>query len=85
MNRAVSAGVPSVVATHPIRHIEAVTSGRAAAKDVRRVWAHAARCPACRELLLRDEELRRRLALLREDEPRIDVLAQVMRQIEADA
>ena len=44
-------------------------------------WAHAAGCPDCRLLLSGDDEVRRRLALLRLDEPRIDVLDQVMEHI----
>jgi hypothetical protein len=48
-------------------------------------WAHVAACPDCRLLLSRDDELRRRLALLRLDEPRIDVVDQVMEQIRQQA
>ena len=44
-------------------------------------WAHAAGCPDCRLLLSGDDEVRRRLALLRLGEPRIDVVDQVMAQI----
>jgi hypothetical protein len=50
-------------------------------REVGRGWAHAAACHACRLLLSRDDEVRRRLALLRLGEPRIDVLDQVMEQI----
>jgi hypothetical protein len=70
---------------HPVREMDTVSFASAAAEDVRRIWAHAARCQPCRALLLRDDELRRRLALLRECEPRIDVLERVMQQIDADA
>jgi hypothetical protein len=35
--------------------------------------------------LTRDDEIRRRLALLRETEPRFDVLEQVMRRIDEGA
>jgi hypothetical protein len=44
-------------------------------------WAHAATCPDCRQLLTRDDDVRRQLALLRIGEPRIDVLEQVMGRI----
>ena len=47
-------------------------------------WAHAAGCPDCRLLLSGDDEVRRRLALLRLGEPRIDVVDQVMAQIGQD-
>ena len=44
-------------------------------------WAHVAACPDCRLLLSGDDEVRRRLALLRLGEPRINVVDQVMEQI----
>jgi hypothetical protein len=44
-------------------------------------WAHAAACLDCRLLLSGDDEVRRRLALLRLGEPRINVVDQVMEQI----
>jgi hypothetical protein len=44
-------------------------------------WAHVAGCLGCRLLLSGEDEVRRRLALLRVGEPRIDVLDQVMEQI----
>jgi hypothetical protein len=53
--------------------------------DVRTIWAHAEHCFACWSLLTRDYEIRRRLALLRETEPRFDVLEQVMRRIDEGA
>ena len=49
--------------------------------DVDASWAHAATCLDCRLLLTRDDEVRRRLALLRLGEPRINVVDQVMEQI----
>ena len=53
----------------------------ASSRDVRPGWAHAAACPDCRLLLSGDDEVRRRLALLRLGEPRINVVDQVMEQI----
>jgi hypothetical protein len=49
--------------------------------DVSAGWAHAAACIDCRLLLTRGDQVQRRLALLRIDEPRIDVLDQVMERI----
>jgi anti-sigma factor RsiW len=66
---------------HLTRWIEAHSAGPIAVDDVQIISAHAARCPACRSLLAEDEEIRRRLALLRVGEPRIDVLGQVMQRI----
>jgi hypothetical protein len=54
-------------------------------EEVRTIWAHAEHCFACWSLLTRDDEIRRRLALLRETEPRFDVLEQVMRRIDEGA
>jgi hypothetical protein len=65
-----------------IGRLDAVAFGWAAEDDVRARWAHATGCRACGSLLTRDDEIHRRLALLRDDEPRIDVLKQVMQQIE---
>jgi len=53
----------------------------ASRREVDAGWAHAATCLDCRLLLTHDDEVRRRLALLRIDEPRIDVLDQVMEHI----
>ena len=54
---------------------------RVAPRPVRASWVHAAVCARCRLLLSRHDEVRQRLALLRIDEPRIDVLEQVMAAI----
>lgn len=52
--------------------------------EARAVTVHAAQCLACRSLLEHDEEIRRRLALLRDHEPAIDVLQQVMQRIDTE-
>jgi hypothetical protein len=64
--------------------LDAAAFGRASVAEARAIWAHAAVCPECRSLLTRDDELRRRLALLRIDEPRIDVLDEVIKRITQD-
>ena len=61
--------------------LDAAAFGRASVEEARAIWAHAAACAECRLLLTRDDEVRRRLALLRIDEPRIDVLDQVMQRV----
>jgi hypothetical protein len=53
-------------------------------QEARAVREHVDRCAACRSLLASDDEIRRRLALLRAGEPPIDVLAQVMQQVDAE-
>src|ERR1700716_2366331 len=73
---------PSVDAT---RRLRAATFGWGTQDEVRTIWAHAEHCLACWSLLTRDDEIRRRLALLRETEPRFDVLEQVMRRIDESA
>jgi hypothetical protein len=52
--------------------------------EARAIMVHAAQCFACRSLLEHDEEIRRRLALLRDHEPAIDVLQQVMQRIDTE-
>jgi hypothetical protein len=70
---------------HPIEWLGATSFGSAAHDEIRSVLTHAAECLACRSLLARDDEIRRRLALLRKHEPQIDVLEQVMRRIDDEA
>jgi hypothetical protein len=59
--------------------------GSSTEAEARALQRHVERCPACRALLASDEEIRRRLALLRHAEPRIDVLEDVMRQIDSES
>jgi hypothetical protein len=63
---------------------EGAAIGSLTEADARALREHISGCAACRSLLASDDELRRRLALLREGEPPIDVLAQVMQQVELD-
>jgi hypothetical protein len=58
--------------------------GSSTEAEARALQEHVERCPACRALLASDEEIRRRLALLRHGEPRIDVLEEVMEQIDSE-
>jgi hypothetical protein len=67
--------------THANRRLGATTFGWGTQDEVRTMWVHAARCLPCWSLLTRDDEIRRRLALLRTREPRFDVLEQVMQRI----
>jgi predicted anti-sigma-YlaC factor YlaD len=82
-----SSGVAAdhVAVVHLSRWLEAHSPGSITVYEVRIMTGHAARCPACRALLASDEEIRRRLALLRVGEPRIDVLGQVMQRIDEEA
>jgi hypothetical protein len=74
-------GTPAGAAPEHLGGLDAAAFGRASVAEARAIWAHAAACPECRLLLARDDEVRRRLALLRIDEPRIDVLDQVIQRI----
>jgi hypothetical protein len=66
---------------HLSQWLQAHTSSSTTEDDVRIISAHAARCGTCRSLLASDEEIHRRLALLRVGEPRIDVLERVMQRV----
>jgi len=70
---------------HLTQWLETQPSGSTTEDEVRIISAHAAHCAACRLLLASDAEIRRRLALLRVGEPRIDVLRRVMQQIDDEA
>jgi hypothetical protein len=70
---------------HPARdQLEGAAFGWLADDETCAIWAHAARCPRCATLLAADDEVRRRLLLLRAEEPRIEVLPDVLRQISAE-
>ena len=70
---------------HLTQWLETHSSGSNTEDEVRIISAHAADCAACRLLLVSDTEIRRRLALLRVGEPRIDVLMRVMQRIDEEA
>ena len=70
---------------HLTQWLETQSSGSTTEHEVRIISAHAAQCAACRLLLASDAEIRRRLALLRVGEPRIDVLGRVMQRIDDEA
>jgi hypothetical protein len=63
---------------------QAAALGWTTPQEARAIMVHVAQCLACRALLERDEEIRRRLALLRDREPSIDVLQQVMERIDTE-
>ena len=52
-------------------------------EEAARVRAHAASCERCRARLAEEEKMRRRLGLLRQDEPEVDVVQQVLDRIDA--
>ena len=78
-----SAGAEDVV--HLGAWLEAQSRAGMTEGDVRILAAHASGCVVCRSLLDSNEEIRRRLALLRIGEPRIDVLRQVLQRIDEEA
>ena len=73
-------------AGHPSRaQIEDAVCGRVSAEEAARVRAHAAECPTCGPRLAREEEIRRNLEVLKQDQPRVDVVQQVLERIEVDS
>jgi hypothetical protein len=46
------------------------------------VRAHAAECPTCGPKLATEEETRRRLQMLKQDQPRVDVVQQVLERLD---
>jgi anti-sigma factor RsiW len=73
-------------AGHPSKaQIEAAVFGRLGAEEAARLRAHAADCPICGPRLAREEDTRRRLEVLKQDQPRVDVVQQVLERIEIDA
>ena len=72
-------------AGHPSRaQIEAAVFGQMGAEEAARVRAHAAACSTCGPRLAQEEETRRRLEVLKQDQPRVDVVQQVLERIEID-
>jgi anti-sigma factor RsiW len=71
-------------AGHPTQHeLEGLAFGLLGADEMRAVGAHARDCPACRARVERDVRLRRRLRLLRADQPPVDVVPEVLRRTAA--
>jgi hypothetical protein len=71
---------------HPSRAlIEAAGFGQLGADEAARVRAHAASCKMCGPRLATEEETRRRLEVLRQDPPRVNVVNQVLERIDAHA
>ena len=85
VSEAVRSNASIVTPIEAISRLRATTLGWGTQDEVRTIWAHAEHCLACWSLLTRDDEIRRRLALLRETEPRFDVLERVMRRIDEGA
>ena len=70
---------------HPSRaQIEAAVFGQLGAEDAAQVRAHAAECPTCGPRLAQEEDTRRRLEVLKQDQPRVDVVQQVLERIDSD-
>ena len=67
---------------HPLEKLEALAYGWLGEPEASAVQAHVAHCATCQALVADAEAIRERLALLRNDEPRIDVLEQVLRDID---
>ena len=77
-------------AAHPSKaQIEAAVDGQLGAEDAERVRVHAAACPTCGPRLAQaqadEEDTRRRLQVLKQDQPEVDVVQQVLERIETDA
>lgn len=67
---------------HPSpEQLEAVAFGWVPAEEAHRIRDHAAHCPTCGPLLAADVEIRARLALLRADEPLVNVVPRVLQRI----
>jgi hypothetical protein len=66
---------------HPTaQQLEGLVFRRLDEDEARRVASHARDCPACRARVERDVRLRRRLQLLRADEPRVDIVDAIVRR-----
>ncbi len=74
----------AVPTPHPLGRLEGLAYGWLAEPELSAVRAHVAGCPSCQELVADAVAIRARLALLESDEPRIDVLERVLRQIESN-
>ena len=73
---------PAAPTLHPLGQLEALAYGWLAEPELSGVQAHVAGCPSCQEFVADAEAIRSRLALLESDEPKIDILDRVLRQIE---
>jgi hypothetical protein len=67
-NGASSSAASDTTVVQRIGRLDSAAFGWAAEDDARAIWAHATGYLACGSLLTRDGEIRRRLALLRDDE-----------------
>jgi hypothetical protein len=70
---------------HPVEELEGTAFGWVSARRAETVQAHAASCQACRSALEHDLDVRERLDLLRAEEPRVDVLEEVMRRVHQES
>jgi len=69
--------------SHPTMELlEATVRGALPAAEARAIRAHAAGCPACSSFLVEDQDVHRRLALLSDGMPTIDVAAHVMSHLD---
>lgn len=72
--------------SHPSAgQLEATVFGWLPEAEAREIRAHAANCPKCESALRQEENVRRRLGLLRANEPRIEVSERVVEQLRQSA
>ena len=69
---------------HPLELLEGLAYGWLTEPEAAAVQAHVESCQSCHALLVDAAAIREQLAVLALDEPRIDVLQQVLRRIESD-
>jgi hypothetical protein len=71
-------------AAHPTaQQLEGLAFRQLSEDETRRVAVHAQDCPVCRAQVERDVRLRQRLGLLRADEPRVDLVDEILRRTDA--
>jgi hypothetical protein len=71
---------------HPTaERLEATVFGWLPEAEAREIRAHAGECPTCGKALRRDEDVHRRLSLLRAAEPRLEVAEGVLARIDDPA
>lgn len=73
-------------AGHPSRsQIEAAVFGQLGEEDAARVRAHAAECPTCGPRLAQEQDTLARLQVLKQDQPKVDVVQQVLDRLDGQA
>jgi anti-sigma factor RsiW len=70
-------------AGHPSRsQIEAAVFGQLSEEEAAQVRAHAAECPTCGPRLAQEEDTLARLRVLKQDQPQVDVVQQVLDRLD---